>query len=397
MDNIVPAGNTGNGCRTKQTAEEETFRVWLGNTKMILTQSNFREGYVGDILELLEDKNTTDVMANPDGTFWIEMNNFPARMLGKIDEKRIRSIISTIGSFTNKRAVDNLSPCLETALPKELGCHRISAQVPPTCKPMFTIRRRAETIFSLEHYLATGVITGKQFNVIVDAIKQKNNIIVAGVTGSGKTTFANAVLKKMDEILPDERIVIIEDTEELQCTSRNQVHWLTSQLASYKDLLIQTLRVRPDRIIVGETRSGEAVQLFNGWLSHRGGVSTVHADNISKSIERLEQMTREADGNNQPRKKLIGENVDLIVSLIRKKATETEPSRRIVAELAKLEDYLPKDDEYIFSYRLKHPLYEEFTQNEFHLRHDYSDEPNKMYLNENELRKIREEIVTRHN
>ena len=179
-----------------------------------------------------------------------------------------------------------------------------------------TIRKRALLIFTLADYVAQGIITPTQAEALMDAVKHRHNILVAGGTGTGKTTLANALLHTIGEISPKHRLVILEDTRELQCAAPNVVFLRTSEGIDMTRLLRATLRMRPDRIVVGEVRGAEALALLKAWnTGHPGGVGTVHANDAQAALIRLGQLIQEA--NVPPNPELIAETVNVVVSIKR--------------------------------------------------------------------------------
>ncbi len=155
-------------------------------------------------------------------------------------------------------------------------------------------------------------MTAAQASVIRHAVASRLNIVICGGTGSGKTTLANAVIAEILSSAPDDRIVILEDTAELRCTAQNVVALHTSETIDMARLLKSTMRLRPDRIVVGEVRDGAALTLLKSWnTGHPGGISTVHSNSALSALARLEQLTAEA--SQQPMQAVIGEAVDLVV------------------------------------------------------------------------------------
>jgi len=155
-----------------------------------------------------------------------------------------------------------------------------------------------------------------QAATIRSAIRSKLNVIISGGTGSGKTTLANAVIEEIVKSAPDDRLVILEDTAEIQCAAENAVLLHTSDHIDMARLLKSTMRLRPDRIVVGEVRDGAALTLLKAWnTGHPGGVATIHSNTAMSALRRLEQLTAEA--SQQPMQEVIGEAVDLIISIER--------------------------------------------------------------------------------
>jgi type IV secretion system protein VirB11 len=162
----------------------------------------------------------------------------------------------------------------------------------------------------------SGVMSEQQALTIRSAISSRLNIIISGGTGSGKTTLANAVINEIVKSAPDDRLVILEDTAEIQCTADNAVLLHTSDTVDMARLLKSTMRLRPDRIVVGEVRDGAALTLLKAWnTGHPGGVATIHSNTAMSALRRLEQLTAEA--SQQPMQEVIGEAVDLIISIER--------------------------------------------------------------------------------
>ncbi len=183
-------------------------------------------------------------------------------------------------------------------------------------------------IFSLDDYVQQKILSERQKEVLCRAVAGKKNILVTGGTGSGKTTLVNAIL---DEIAQSgDRIVIIEDTLELQCSAQDTVFLRAREgVATMNDLLKATMRLRPDRIVVGEVRGGEALSLLKAWnTGHPGGCATVHANNALGGLIRLEQLIQEAAASVS--KELVAEAVDIIVHV------ERSGSGRIVREVVEV-------------------------------------------------------------
>lgn len=169
-------------------------------------------------------------------------------------------------------------------------------------------------------------MTTDHASVIRNAIKSRLNIVVSGGTGSGKTTLANAIIAEIVDRWPDDRLVILEDTAEIQCAASNSVALHTSDGVDMARLLKSTMRLRPDRIIVGEVRDGAALTLLKAWnTGHPGGLCTIHSNTAKSALQRLEQLTAEV--SQQPMQAVIGDAVDLIISI------ERTPKGRRVSEI----------------------------------------------------------------
>jgi len=189
------------------------------------------------------------------------------------------------------------------------------------------------------------VITPEVIEILDDAILNRKNIVVVGGTSSGKTTFCNGVIHRLGQLCPSDRLIILEDTAELQSFVENKVPMLTSELAniSMRDLTKVSMRYAPTRILVGEVRDSAALELLKLWnTGHPGGIGTFHADSAFEGLERLEELVEEAGVG--PKQKLIGRAIDLIVFM-----TKTLDKKRVLSEIVKVERYNSKECEYIAS------------------------------------------------
>lgn len=286
-----------------------------------------RRNVGSDVMRLLEDPAVVEVMLNPDGGLWVDEMGMGMRQVGNMDPVRSLSIINSVAALLGA-VVTADQPILECELP--LDGSRFEALIPPLVhQPVFTIRKKALLVFTLDDYVAKGIMTNGQKEVIEDAVRSRENILVAGGTGTGKTTLANAILHSVSVLDPDHRIVIIEDTLELQCAAPNTVFLRTSENTDMTRLLRATMRLRPDRIVVGEVRDAAALALLKAWnTGHPGGVGTVHANSAEAALVRVGQLIQEAGVPAQP--ELIAEAVNVVVSI---KRTATG---RIVDEIVRV-------------------------------------------------------------
>ena len=264
------------------------------------------------ICNLLEDPSVFEVMLNPDGRLWVEKMGEPMRPVGVMSASQAESLMGTVAS-TLKTQITALNPILECELP--LDGSRFEALIPPVVSaPTFTIRRKAIRVFSLDDYVKTSIMTQTQCDGIKAAVCDRKNVLVVGGTGTGKTTLTNAIIRYIAEVAPEDRIVIIEDTGELQCMAKNAVLMRAVDHVDMTRLLKATMRLRPDRILVGEVRDGAALALLKAWnTGHPGGVATVHANSAPAGLIRMEQLVAEA--TQAPMRALISEAINLIVSI----------------------------------------------------------------------------------
>lgn len=207
-------------------------------------------------------------------------------------------------------------PIVEGEFP--LDGSRFEGLLPPVViSPAFTIRKRPQTIFTLSDYVRQGVINRHQRERIACAISAYENLLIVGGTGSGKTTLTNAVIDGIAVAHPEDRLVIIEDTAEIKCRSENAVILRSTVDVSMERLLRATMRLRPDRIVVGEVRGAEALALLKAWnTGHPGGIATVHANSAQAGLIRLEQLIAES-GSAKDMRPLVAEAIDLVLFIAR--------------------------------------------------------------------------------
>lgn len=270
---------------------------------------------LGDqICVALDDASVVEIMLNPDGRLFIERLGHGMAATGEMTAAAAEIVIGSVAHALSSEA-DDEQPIISGELP--IGGHRFEGLLPPVVKaPTFTIRRRASRLIPLDDYVKARVMTERQADIIRNAVASRLNIVISGGTGSGKTTLANAIIAEISEAAPDDRILILEDTAEIQCPAENIVALHTSDTVDMARLLKSTMRLRPDRIVVGEVRDGAALTLLKAWnTGHPGGVATVHANTAESALRRLEQLTAEA--SQQPMREVIGEAVNLIVSIER--------------------------------------------------------------------------------
>lgn len=270
----------------------------------------------GVIEQALNDPKTVEIMLNADGRLWQERLGEDMHCIGHLTEARAESIIKTVAGFHGKE-VTRFNPILEGELP--LDGSRFAGQLPPVVsKPTFAIRKKAISVFSLDDYVQSEILTAAQCEVIKKAVIDHRNILVIGGTGSGKTTLVNAIINQMVQSAPSERIFIIEDTGEIQCSAENCVQYHTTIDVTMTQLLKTTLRMRPDRILVGEVRGSEALDLLDAWnTGHEGGAATLHANNALSGLHRLKSLISRNPAAPAEIEPLIGEAVHCVVHITR--------------------------------------------------------------------------------
>jgi len=264
------------------------------------------------IARLLEDPSVVEVMLNPDGRIWIDrlsegLADTGERLPPADGERIVRLVAHHVGAEVHAGA-----PRVSAELP-ETG-ERFEGLLPPVvAAPAFAIRKPAVAVFTLDDYVAAGIMSAAHADALSEGVASRANILVAGGTSTGKTTLTNALLAEVAKTA--DRVVIIEDTRELQCTAPNLVAMRTKDgVASLSDLVRSSLRLRPDRIPIGEVRGAEALDLLKAWgTGHPGGVGTIHAGSAIGALRRMEQLIQEAVVT-VPRA-LIAETIDLVAVL----------------------------------------------------------------------------------
>ena len=280
------------------------------------------------IARYLDDAQVVEVMLNPDGRLWFDHLSdglcATDHCMSHADAERIvRLVAHYVGAEVHPAA-----PRVSAELP-ETG-ERFEGLLPPVvAAPVFAIRKPAVAVFTLEDYVRAEIMPDDAAAALCDAITSRANILVAGGTSTGKTTLTNALLAEVAK--SSDRVVLIEDTRELQCLTPNLVALRTKDgVASLSDLVRSSLRLRPDRIPIGEVRGAEALDLLKAWgTGHPGGIGTIHAGSALGALRRLEQLIQEAVIT-VPRA-MIAETIDLIAVL------SGRGSARRLSELARVE------------------------------------------------------------
>jgi len=290
------------------------------------------------LIAALHDPRTVEILLNADGRLWQERLSETMKCIGSLRPAQGEAIIRTVASCLGK-TVTAATPIVEGELP--LDGSRFAGQLPPiVTAPTFAIRKRAIAIFTLEQYLQAEILSRKHYDAIKRAVGDHRNILVSGGTGSGKTTLVNAIINEMVLRNPIERICIIEDTGEIQCSAENFVQYHTTLDVPMTMLLKVILRMRPDRILVGEVRGAEALDLLDAWnTGHEGGAATLHANTPYTALTRLKSLISRNDAAPSEIEPLIGEAVHLVVHIAR------IPEGRRVQEVIEISGY--RDGRYL--------------------------------------------------
>ena len=249
---------------------------------------------LGPLKELLTDERVVEIMLNADGVVWVDrlgqgLMGTEVRMAPIHAERMLRLVASEIRVELHAQ-----QPSLSAKLPPPWNA-RLQAAIPPlTDAPVFALRKPARIVFSLDDYVDAGMVSPAQRAALVRAVHARDNILIGGGTGSGKTTFANALVQIIARDTTD-RVHIIEDTPEIQCEAPNKLQILVQPgVHSWRDAIMAAMRFRPDRILVGEVRDGSALELLKAWnTGHPGGVATLHANDTRAMLDRLCQLIEE--------------------------------------------------------------------------------------------------------
>jgi type IV secretion system protein VirB11 len=268
---------------------------------------------LGPVGTALQDPTVIEIMVNPDGRVWVERLGEAPKATVTLPAATVEHIIRLVASSMGLECHAD-QPALSAPLPGSGA--RFQGMVPPiTAAPSFVIRKKAVALYPLAAYVAEGSMTAGQAALLRRAVEEKRNILIAGGTGSGKTTLCNALLAVMATL--GVRILTLEDTAELHCPAPNHLALYTKEgVVTMRQLVKLTLRCRPDRIILGEVRDGAVHDLFNTWNSgHPGGLCTIHAETPLRALRKLEQYALEVVLT--PPCGLIADVVDVIVCMQR--------------------------------------------------------------------------------
>lgn len=302
-----------------------------------------------EILKCLDDPEVNEVYINQDYSLRIDTISGRRKTDVILTSDTVARICKSIAGI-NRQVITEKNPELGV----EIRLLQVRAQImfpPIVSRPTFFLRKKPRQIFSLEDYQAQGALSEKYYEIIVDCIKRRKNIIVAGATGSGKTTFLNAILKKLSEINPEHRLVILEDLPELQCSSDDVQYMTTSgnrtTSVTMQDLVFISMRLSPQRILIGEVRDKSAYDVLKAWnTGHPGGFCTIHADGCHDAFIRLELLVKEADTGSSTRdiKALIGSTVGVVISI--QKVVQNNATTRVVEEIIAVKGYDAEQDCY---------------------------------------------------
>jgi len=287
-----------------------------------------------DLNAMLEDPAVTEISINSDGSLWVDRVGVGRRHSGtSVSADDTFRILAIVADAKGEQIGDE-NPSFDAILPGH-GYRFIGTLPPLTPGPSVTIRKKPSRVITLEEYQASGIITQAQGDLLIQACLERQNLIIAGGTGSGKTTLANALLQVM--ATTGHRIVTIEDTPELQNSAEDQESmFVVPGLRSMQDCLRAALRMHPDRLIFGEVRGAEVRDMLMAWnTGHRGGLCTIHADAALDALYRIEEML-ETIPNYQPRPRQIARAIQVIVFIQTTSDRGRYPAGRYVSEIVRV-------------------------------------------------------------
>ncbi len=317
-----------------------------------------------NLVELMRKRDDiTEIYINDDGHI-----RYMSHEQGKVktdiymEPSKVQALIELIAGQCGKIVNEDI-PSISTEI-RGYGC-RFQGELPPIVRnPQFNIRKKAIKIFTLDDYVKNGTMSQHYADYLKQAIKQRKNILVVGGTGTGKTTFLNAILDSIAKISPYHRIISIEDLPELQCpaddyspmyvkqdTSKNGIRYNMTRL------LADCMRRSPDRIVLGEVRDGAAYTMLKAWnTGHEGGACTVHANSAEQGLTRIKSLAQENPDAAGDLKELIGEAIDIVVSIVHVEYLDGRKGRKI-NDIIEVQGYDSAHESYI----LKH-IKEEFSK-----------------------------------
>ena len=304
-----------------------------------------------EINNFFADELVTEIYINADG--YLRINSLDrgaintGTVIDAIKRDTIIKLIAGMGGKTINKEIPELAVDINS-----LNC-RCQLVIPPLVPaPIIVMRKLPEKIFTLEDYLNNGTINQREYDYLINCITNKKNILLVGSTGTGKTTFLNALIAKISEISPNDRLGILEDTPELKCSSddfytlRTKVSRDPQKSIDMDYLLYISMRLSPKRLIVGEIRDKSALSLIKAWnTGHPGGLSTTHADDALSGLDRVEMLAREAIPTGDF-KESIAKTVNVVVAITL--TVENNQVKRKISEILEIKGFDNVKKDYIY-------------------------------------------------
>ena len=289
------------------------------------------------IMEYMNDKDIIEIMKNDDGKVFGDSLTKGEFYICDMDSVAAENIVKLVANHVNQEVTPE-NPLVSAELPG--SGFRFEGNIPPVSQTSaFNIRKHSSLIFTLDDYVNSKIMTQEQANVIKRGIKDRKNILVVGGTKSGKTTLCNALLEEIAQY--NQRVIIIQDTNELQCNCENVLYLRATETVPIRRLLTSTLRRTPTRIVIGEVRDGAALNILKAWnTGHPGGVCTLHADSAERGLLQLESYIMEV--SRDPQRDTIARTVNMVINL------QLDGLSRKVKEIIELEGYDYDTRKYLF-------------------------------------------------
>lgn len=289
------------------------------------------------IMEYMNDKDIIEIMKNDDGKVFGDSLTKGEFYICDMDSVAAENIVKLVANHVNQEVTPE-NPLVSAELPG--SGFSFEGNIPPVSKTSaFNIRKHSSLIFTLDDYVNSKIMTQEQANVIKRGIKDRKNILVVGGTKSGKTTLCNALLEEIAQY--NQRVIIIQDTNELQCNCENVLYLRATETVPIRRLLTSTLRRTPTRIVIGEVRDGAALNILKAWnTGHPGGVCTLHADSAERGLLQLESYIMEV--SRDPQRDTIARTVNMVINL------QLDGLSRKVKEIIELEGYDYDTRKYLF-------------------------------------------------
>jgi type IV secretion system protein VirB11 len=295
----------------------------------IRQRETLRQHFGEAVIMALADPLTTDVVLNCDGGLWQNKLGGSWKKIGTLSavqaDQAIRVLADTLGTVVTPDR-----PWLTGVFP--LDGSRIEANLPPVVRQAtFALRKRAVRIYTLDDYVNASILAPAHREAVVHAVASHANILIAGGTGAGKTTFANAILAEIVRQFPHERLCIIEDTAELQCAAEDHFSFLTTEVFSMTQAVRCAMRYKPDRVVLGESRGPEALDICLAANSgHRGGLSTLHANSAASALDKFGLYV--SSHPNAPRaiERLVAQSIDVVIHMTGETPTEGRSVREVL-------------------------------------------------------------------
>jgi type IV secretion system protein TrbB len=294
--------------------------------------------YAGpDIANRFDDDDVTDILVNEDCSVLEDRLSTGKRIFTTIDRDRVEAMINVIADMAGE-IVNADNPILECEL---FNGARFEAVVPPVVSsPIFALRTHSARRRTLDDYVNDGIMTTKQRDYLGGATHERWNIVASGATKAGKTTLLNALAEEVSVVWPADRILVMQQVNELRFAVEDVVYLRVAKNVDFQALLRATLRLRPDRIVVGEVRGGEALDMLKAWnTGHDGGLATLHANSTQAALSRLEDLVLEV--SNSPMERTISEAVNVVVQIVR------DGTSRRISEISRVLGYDHKSRKYI--------------------------------------------------